>query len=197
MSDLAQRAARIAEIPGVPGYYADESGNIYGMRGLMKPQPKSGGKSKHLQIRCNHKNYAVHRLVLLAFKGRPPSESHVARHLDGNPLNNKIENLEWGTPLENYADAVRHGTAAYGNKCGKRKISALQAIEIFSLKGKEGARKIAPRYGVSRSAVMLIWKGENWRRVLIEHGEILEQLNAKKHCRISATDASIATLAKP
>ncbi|MGX6605613.1 HNH endonuclease signature motif containing protein [Micromonosporaceae bacterium Da 78-11] len=50
----------------------------------------------------------VNRLVLDAFVG-PEPELH-SRHLDGNPRNNKLENLAWGTRSENVRDAIRHGT---------------------------------------------------------------------------------------
>lgn len=51
---------------------------------------------------------AVHRLVAEAFCGRPTAESFLVRHLDGDPLNNRAENLRWGTPKENAADTKRH-----------------------------------------------------------------------------------------
>ena len=52
---------------------------------------------------------AVHHLVLEAFVGLR-KKGLETRHLDGNPANNRLENLKWGTSLENSADAVRHGT---------------------------------------------------------------------------------------
>lgn len=51
----------------------------------------------------------VHTLVLSAFVG-PRPEGMEARHLDGNPANNSIANLAWGTHSENNLDRVRHGT---------------------------------------------------------------------------------------
>ncbi len=51
----------------------------------------------------------VHQLVLETFVGPCPKNMET-RHLDGNPANNRLENLKWGTLLENVADAVRHGT---------------------------------------------------------------------------------------
>ena len=50
----------------------------------------------------------VHRVVLEAFVG-PRPEGMECRHLDGNPLNNRLENLCWGTPSENAWDRVHHG----------------------------------------------------------------------------------------
>ena len=53
--------------------------------------------------------YKVHRLVLEAFVG-PCPEGQEARHLDGDRLNNALENLAWGTRSENAQDRTVHGT---------------------------------------------------------------------------------------
>ena len=51
----------------------------------------------------------VHHLVLEAFdRARMPGEE--ARHLTGDPTDNRIEALRWGTHSENELDKVRHGT---------------------------------------------------------------------------------------
>ena len=51
----------------------------------------------------------VHRLVMLAFVGTCPPSMQVL-HGDGDPANNMLDNLSYGTPSENSCDAVRHGT---------------------------------------------------------------------------------------
>lgn len=38
---------------------------------------------------------SVAKLVLLTFVGEPPKMAQQAKHKDGNPLNNNLENLEW------------------------------------------------------------------------------------------------------
>lgn len=50
----------------------------------------------------------VHHLVLEAFRG-PRPEGHYGCHLDDNPVNNKVDNLVWGTPSDNSYDKVRNG----------------------------------------------------------------------------------------
>jgi len=51
---------------------------------------------------------AVHRLVLRAFIGPPTLEANVACHGDGDPTNNTLENLRWGTPADNADDLMHH-----------------------------------------------------------------------------------------
>lgn len=49
----------------------------------------------------------VHRLVARAFHGERPFEGAEIRHLDGDSLNNRADNLAWGTRAENLDDLRR------------------------------------------------------------------------------------------
>lgn len=58
---------------------------------------------------------AAHRLIAEAFIGpRPPGQ--VVRHLDGNKLNNAVENLAYGSVAENIGDQIVQGRHVSGNK---------------------------------------------------------------------------------
>ena len=57
----------------------------------------------------------IHQLVTTAFIGPCPVGKEV-RHLDGNPLNNRLDNLAFGTHEENQQDIIRHGTNVNANK---------------------------------------------------------------------------------
>lgn len=50
----------------------------------------------------------VHLLVMAAFVG-PAPDGMECLHLDGDPTNNRLDNLRWGTRSENNYDRVRHG----------------------------------------------------------------------------------------
>lgn len=65
-----------------------------------------GASLKHQSQR---RTVFVHTLVLEAFVG-PRPDGLVCCHGDGNPQNNTVENLRWGTARENSQDALRHGT---------------------------------------------------------------------------------------
>ena len=64
----------------------------------------------HLSVALGRKNsQCVHKLVLNAFVGVAP-DGYECLHANGNPADNRLENLRWGTRSENIRDAVRHGT---------------------------------------------------------------------------------------
>lgn len=90
---------------------------------------RSNGRTHSIRERVrsaspNHKGYlkvtltkdgslrtrTVHTLVLEAFVGARPAGQE-CRHLNGNPADPRLENLTWGTPRENAADRIGHGTA--------------------------------------------------------------------------------------
>lgn len=55
-----------------------------------------------------YKTHLVHRLVAKAFIQNPENKPNV-NHIDFNPLNNHLSNLEWCTQYENIHHTIRHG----------------------------------------------------------------------------------------
>lgn len=62
-----------------------------------------------------YRSKRVHRLVLEAFAGPCPPGMET-RHLNGNPGDNRLANLEWATPAENNRDILRHGRNVNANR---------------------------------------------------------------------------------
>lgn len=91
-----------------------------GKRRLQKPipgvllVPGVDNKKGHLRVKLysngKRTRQQVHRVVLSAFVGPCPTGME-ARHLDGDPSNNSLKNLCWGTAIENWRDRYDHGTA--------------------------------------------------------------------------------------
>lgn len=76
---------------------------------ILRPSPLPTGHL-HVSLSRNGKgrSYTVHRLVLLAFIG-PPRRDQECCHRDGNPSNNALTNLYWGTRTDNRLDDIRNG----------------------------------------------------------------------------------------
>lgn len=93
-------------------YEVSNHGHVYSKsKGAMMALTvaPSGHKAVHLYRNGRSERRLVHRLVLEAFVG-PAPDGHECLHGDGDPGNNFVENLRWGTHSENMLDSVRHGT---------------------------------------------------------------------------------------
>lgn len=117
---------------------------------------------------CNdktHQAYAIHRLVLMAFVGKPP-KGMVCRHLNGVPQDNKLSNLKWGTLEENQADRITHGTDGRGEKHPLAKLTVKKVLEIRK-RHKEGENypQLGHAFGVDRTMIGKIVLKKNWRHI--------------------------------
>jgi len=78
--------------------------NIRGV--ILRPGRMTAG---HMSVSLGRSNsQCVHKLVLLAFVGFAP-EGYECLHDNGDPADNRLENLRWGTRGDNIRDAHRHG----------------------------------------------------------------------------------------
>ncbi|KKN19138.1 hypothetical protein LCGC14_0948940 [marine sediment metagenome] len=126
-----------------------------GKRGYYNFYVRSGKSRKHLYL---------HRLLAMAFVSNPKNLPQI-RHLDGNKLNNNIENLIWGTQAENNRDKARHGVDNSGERCGSAKLTwpIVQAIrKLIKRKCPVSQMRLAEFFGVSQPTICDILKGKTW-----------------------------------
>lgn len=85
----------------------------------------------------------------------------------GNPLNNVLSNLRWGTIIDNAQDAIKHGTFVTGSRNGKAKLIESEVLEIRELlkAGELNTVEIAKKYNVVCGAISNIKLGYTWKRV--------------------------------
>jgi hypothetical protein len=161
-----------------PGYGVSAKGELWmlakGTGRDFSPRP--------LKYFVHHTGYAVarmtidrkvvikrlHTLVCLGFHGPCPPDKREVRHLNGIRLDNRAENLAWGTSSENHADKVLHGTDGRGEKNSRAKLTEVQVREIRALSAKAELthEQIAAMYGVSRWTINQIVDRLKWKHVI-------------------------------
>lgn len=109
----------------------------------------------------------VHRLVALAFLSNPENKKTV-NHIDGNKLNNNVENLEWATYSENvthaYQNKLNHGVGSKGEKNGSAKLTKNDVLEIRSNQCKS-LKELAVEYNVSKTTISRIKHRLLWSHI--------------------------------
>lgn len=129
----------------------------------LKRRNKQGYVVIELSLNGQKKRMFLHRIVAFAFLGPAPSSVHEVNHKHGKDRNG-MDDLEWVTPKQNTDHAKESGLLRpnRGSDNGRAKLTESAVSEIRSLKGILGARVIARRFGVSRSAVQFIHQGKHW-----------------------------------
>jgi len=96
----------------------------------------------------------VHRLVLLAFVG-PPGAGRECLHNNGIPSDNRVENLRWGSRVENKNDERKHAQE-YGRKQGASHLTVetICAIKLDLTDPNRPSQKVlAKKYGVHYNTI--------------------------------------------
>ena len=91
-------------IPNYKNYQISNYGNILSLNtnSLMKPYINKGRKQIHLYKNDKRKKYYIHQLVAMAFLNHKPCGLNlVVDHVDNNPLNNRLDNLQLISQREN------------------------------------------------------------------------------------------------
>lgn len=111
------------------------------------------------------KTYRVHRLVATAFLGSR-IRKYCVNHKDGDKLNNRLDNLEWASYMENnYHKIFVLGKSNVGVKNGRAKLSVKDVNSIRKLletTPKPSDESIAVRFNVSRKTVFNIKNNKTW-----------------------------------
>lgn len=132
--------------------YQKELNQYNGHGGYLYVSISTNGKQRSIPI---------HTLLLDAFVGERPIGNET-RHLDGNPLNNALDNLCYGSRKENAQDRIKNG---------KRGYSILRDADVkdikYNLHAKQGLSiaEIARRYNRGESTIRDIVKGRRWKHI--------------------------------
>ena len=183
--EYLQNHVQIKACPGWSGYYVDNFGQVYsgwirvGIKGKSGLWSKESGDHLRKLKPLVHKDgrlfvsitkskgmkkvtKPIHRLVLEAFIGPCPLSMECC-HGDGNPSNNRLDNLRWDTRSSNEFDKIRHGTKCRGERHHNSKLTEddVRSIRRLRESGNE-LSSIAEKFGITLQAVWYIWNRKNW-----------------------------------
>lgn len=134
-------------------------------------KPRAGSKG-HMYVNLfkggSSKSQYVHRLVLFAFEGSPRSDKLCCAHNNGDPSDNRLENLRWATYAENSADSIRHGTSGRPTNSGTRHFRSKLNPEIISnmksmVESGVSVRAVSRKFNVSHGTALNAIRGKSYR----------------------------------
>jgi hypothetical protein len=184
-SHLINKGEIFIEINNCDGhYFVSNFGRIYSSPKISN----ANRKGKFLKYALRGKGYYgtvlrkigvnsiyVHRIVALHFIQNPENLPEV-NHINGNKLDNRVENLEWVTGSHNMihayqinpnkiTDKMRKSASMLASKLGieKRKLTMDIANKIRKEhKSRWDTNKLAQKYGVGMHVIRRIVKGETY-----------------------------------
>ena len=174
------------DVIGLEGHYQiSNKGRIKSLERIFRPETNGVGKiggivmrpgkysGEYLHIVMSkdgvRHDAAIHRLVALHFISNPENKPCV-NHIDYNPGNNHVDNLEWCTYKENADHSFNNGRGnwARGERSGVSKLKEFEIHQIFAL-SRAGYYygEIAEMFGVFRTTIESIIKRRTWKHVKI------------------------------
>lgn len=110
-------------------------------------------KHSYRKAKINHKTFGIHRLVCMAFKPNDNHKNLFVNHIDNDPTNNTVNNLEWCTAKENVAHGIKftnHFTKSVNMIDAEGNV-----LETFG-----SVTEAAKKYGLTTSEISAVCKGK-------------------------------------
>ena len=122
---------------------------------------------KYKRMKVRGRLIDEHRLVMENYLGRVLDRNEVVHHINGDPSDNRIENLELMTLAEH--GRMHHAgkpPKRFGSKCPTAKLDEKDVVKIlgFLWMGKSNT-EIAYQFGVHKTLISKIKLGQMWKHV--------------------------------
>lgn len=118
----------------ISNYFITKDGRIYSkLKGkeLRELRPHINNRG-YMIITIRKKCYRIHRLVAENFLPRVDGKP-IVNHIDGNKLNNDVENLEWCTQSENVQHAWNSGLNSRTREGLHKKVCCIVGDKIIAV----------------------------------------------------------------
>lgn len=172
-------------------YSVSNMGNIRNDKTHKRLQPVSTRQGyKRITIWHNKLSFtiAVHRMVAETFLAIPIAGTDIVNHIDGNPSNNDLNNLEWVTISANVQHAYNTGLAKRGEDSVSAILSEEEVREIKTALASSTIRSLAKQYNVSDAAISHIRNGDTWSHIMPELNLQLADREKYHKYKLCATD---------
>lgn len=166
------------KIPNFSKYKITDTGIIYsinyrntGCERIMKTKISTTGYYRVNLTNDDNKikTVNIHKLVMLTYIGDRPKDL-VINHIDGNKLNNNLNNLEYCSQKENIIHAINNGLFSpkinqKGEKNCSSKLKEQDVIEIRKILNNDNLLFIASKYSVSKWTILDIRNKRTWKHI--------------------------------
>lgn len=168
---MIEQSESIAKLGGYwngvgPHFLVSDQGQVWSLKSnrLLKLSKSGDGYLTFGDGARGTRKY-VHHTVCEIFHGPRPSPAHQACHRDGDKTRNTYDNLVWGTPAENAADKIRHGTDPAGERNGMAKLNKAKVAAMRARREQtaHSFATIAREFGVSTMTAHRAITGKAWK----------------------------------
>ena len=169
-----KRVEEFKEIKGYDGYFINLAGVVISRKRKTQITIKlSADKDGYMKAQLWAKNKQMrvgrYRMLMLAFRYKQGCERLHVDHINGDRVDDRLENLRWCTQLENLRYTRDAGRGPIGTRSGSAKIKSHDVVWIRNTcipnDKMFGFSALASILGVCRTTIARAYKGGTWNHV--------------------------------
>lgn len=151
-----------------PDYWVSNKGRAYSMQSkrFIHGSPLKAGHIDVSMKRNGQRTHKyLHRMVAEAFIPNPHGFP-VVRHLDNDPSNNCVDNLAWGTQLDNVHDCIQANRFRYLTKDDIAKANTVRRTPVIAIRMSDGdisrfvsQQEAGRELGIDQSSINMVLHG--------------------------------------